>query len=92
MHRPGSTAGPGNAAAADALRNASRMRGAGTDDGERAALEALARRADGIRLPPLDLPGWSSLCAGEYRVCVVGLALELAGLRLALAAARLTGW
>jgi hypothetical protein len=38
-----------------------------------------------VRLPPADLPGWSSLCATEYRLLVVALAAELAALRAALA-------
>lgn len=54
-----------------------------------AAIDALAQRADDIRLPPAELPGWSSLCAAEYRLCIIGLALQVAGLRVALAAARL---
>jgi hypothetical protein len=51
---------------------------------DEAALQALASRADAIRLPPPDLPGWSSLCATEYRVLVAALAAELAALRSAL--------
>jgi hypothetical protein len=44
-------------------------------------------RASAIRLPPGDLPGWSSLCAAEYRDRVAGLAAELSGLRAELEAA-----
>jgi hypothetical protein len=52
-----------------------------------AALEVVLGRAAAIRLPPADLPGWSSLCASEYRDQVAGLAAELSALRAALDAA-----
>src|SRR3954447_5259957 len=52
-----------------------------------AALDALARRADWIRLPPPALPGWSSFCAHEYSAIVIELAAEVGALRVALATA-----
>jgi hypothetical protein len=51
------------------------------------ALRSLAGRVAAIRLPPADLPGWSSLCAAEYRDAVRRLAGELDALHAALEAA-----
>jgi hypothetical protein len=57
-----------------------------------AALGALARRAEALRLPPAALPGWSSFCAVEYRALVAELSGHVAALRAALeAAARAAG-
>jgi hypothetical protein len=52
-----------------------------------AALAALARRAEALRLPPAALPGWSSLCAAEYSAVIAELSRHVAALRAALAAA-----
>jgi hypothetical protein len=51
------------------------------------ALAAVAARLAAVRLPPGDLPGWSSLCAAEYRDAVGSLAAEVVAVRAALEAA-----
>src|SRR3954449_1050563 len=60
-------AGSGSVAGVDA---------AGSDH-RAGALDALARRVDGIRLPPVALPGWSSFCAHEYTVLVAQLVADV---------------
>jgi len=52
-----------------------------------AALAAVLDGAAAIRLPPADLPGWSSLCAAEYHDRVARLTAEVTALRAALEAA-----
>jgi hypothetical protein len=51
------------------------------------ALSAAAVRLAAVRLPPGDLPGWSSFCAAEYRDAVRSLAVEVGAVRDALEAA-----
>ena len=69
------------------LLRVERVLSAGAGPDAVAALRVAGDRLGAIRLPPGQLPGWSSLCAIEYRDAIRRLAVELVVARAALEAA-----